>query len=220
MNGISIVIPAYNESAGITATVEAVCKMLRDNSFVGEVIVVSDGSEDDTAYQAFKAGAVVWSHHWNMGYGAALKTGIMHSQYDTIVTLDADSTYPAEEIPKLIDCHNGYNLVSGRRMFKENMSFIRSIGNKFFAAVASTLLGRKIYDISSGMKVFNKSTYEYRLLPLPNTLDFMVAMTVKVINHGVDFVEKPIAYNPRKGKSKLNPITDGVRFLRTIILTR
>ncbi|CAG0944405.1 partial heptose III glucuronosyltransferase, partial [Anaerolineae bacterium] len=99
---VSVVIPAFNEAGHVHEEVTQIVRVLHAHGIVHEIIVVDDGSQDQTAARALQAGARVLQHRPNRGYGASLKTGIIAARYDAIVITDADGTYPAEEIPTLL----------------------------------------------------------------------------------------------------------------------
>src|SRR6516162_1619918 len=99
---VSIIIPAYMEQAGVASQIRNVLEVMRSQGMTYEVVVVDDGSEDATTEKAIEAGARVLRKPQNHGYGAAIKTGILAAAYDTIVIIDADGTYPADQIPTIV----------------------------------------------------------------------------------------------------------------------
>jgi len=215
---LSVIIPALNEEEGIGGTLDEIKKSL-DGRYEYEIVVVDDGSKDRTGDIAKSKGARVIRHPVNKGYGAAIKTAVEGSRYDTICLLDADATYPSPQIPDLMDAFTGDGcIVSGSRFMGKNMGMpiIRKIGNKFFVILASTLMMHRISDISSGMKIFTKKTFN-DLQPLPDDLDMIVVMTLRTLKRKMKFVEIPIEYRGRMGSSKLSAVREGFRFLRTII---
>jgi|WetSurMetagenome_2_1015567.scaffolds.fasta_scaffold172835_2 glycosyltransferase involved in cell wall biosynthesis len=217
---LSVVIPAYNEEEGIGATLAEVHRALTGLGDY-EVVVVDDGSTDRTAEIAGRDARVI-RHERNMGYGAAIKTGVAKCAYETICLLDADCTYPPSAIPSLLERFSGDGcIVSGSRFLGSNrgMPLMRMVGNTFFTNFASLLLMRRVSDISSGMKVFTRSTFN-GLEPLPDTIDLMLSMTMKAVTGGLTFIEVPIDYNGRRGVSKLSVLRDGLRFFVTIVRCR
>ncbi|MBD3388034.1 MAG: glycosyltransferase [Candidatus Altiarchaeales archaeon] len=216
---LSVVVPALNEEDGVGETVEEVRAALA--GVTHEIVVVDDGSSDRTGEVAESAGARIIRHETNRGYGAAIKTGVENSSYGVICLLDADHTYPPAAIPKLLGEFKGDGcIVSGSRFLGVNagMPFIRKLGNTFFIYLTSILLMKRVYDVSSGMKVFSKTTFD-ELQPLPDTLDMMIVITIRSHKRGYLFREVPIGYDDRKGASKLSAFREGVRFLTTIVRT-
>jgi glycosyltransferase involved in cell wall biosynthesis len=180
-------------------------------------------------------------HPRNKGYGAALKTGFQaasalhHAPSDggknrkdgstnperLIGFLDADGTYPPEFFPQLcLAANQGAELVVGSRRSgaSSEMPFVRRVGNLIWASLVSLLSGQRVMDPASGMRVFNTSTLE-KLYPLPDGLNFTPVMSMRAVHEGVKLLELPIPYKERLGRSKLNIVRDGLRFLQTIIWT-
>jgi len=224
---LSVVIPALNEENGIDAILQRVLAQREGLAASGiqslEVIVVDDGSKDRTA-ERIRAYADVRliQHPQNRGYGAALKTGFNAARGDLLAFLDADGTYPPESFPELcraIEQHDA-DLIIGSRMLsgESEMPMVRRIGNTIFAALLSIVGSRKISDSASGMRVFRRESLPI-LYPLPDGLDFTPAMSTRAVYEGLNMVEVPIPYKERVGRSKLNPLKDGIRFLRSILWT-
>ena len=224
---LSVVIPALNEENGIDAILERVLAQRAGLAAAGiralEVIVVDDGSKDRTAdrIRAFSDVRLI-QHPVNRGYGAALKTGFNAATGDLLAFLDADGTYPPESFPELcraVEEHDA-DLIIGSRMLsgESEMPLVRRIGNTIFAALLSIVGSRKISDSASGMRVFRRESLPI-LYPLPDGLDFTPAMSTRAVYEGLNMVEVPIPYKERVGRSKLNPLKDGIRFLRSILWT-
>ena len=158
---ISVIIPAYNEENAIENTVRNAFLALNQSEFQpAEVIVVDDGSTDNTSKEAEKAGAKVMQHPHNIGYGRSLKDGIRAATYDTIVILDGDGTYPVEEIPNIVRrYHSGFDMVVGERRGKHyHESLLKKGLRLILQALVEFTSGRKIPDINSGLRVFSKAT--------------------------------------------------------------
>ncbi len=216
---LSVVIPALNEEEGIGRTIDDLNKTLKGLEY--EIIVIDDGSTDNTSKIVNEKKAVLVRHKVNKGYGAAIKTGIKKSKFDTICLLDADHTYPPDEIPHLMSHYTELGgIISGSRFLGTNtgMPIIRKLGNMFFIRLTSLLLLKRVHDVSSGMKIFSKDTIE-KLKPLPDTLDMMLVITIRAIKKGISFKEIPITYMDRKGASKLSAFKEGARFFKTIVKT-
>lgn len=226
---LSIVIPAYNEEKGLREILQrtlSVCSHLSHEipqvSAV-DLIVVNDGSNDQTAevVQSFPQARLV-NHSINQGYGAALKSGFAAAKGDLIAFLDADGTYLPESIPLLVRTaiESGADMVIGSRMSgpSRGMPRHRRAGNWFYAWLLSWVIGQKISDSTSGLRVFRKSILP-TLQPLPDGLNFTPAMSTRALYEGLKLIEVPIPYEKRVGKSKLNLFHDGFRFLDSIFST-
>jgi glycosyltransferase involved in cell wall biosynthesis len=224
---LSVVIPALNEENGIDAILQRVLAQRDGLAAVGidelEVIVVDDGSKDRTADRIRTYSDVrLIQHTVNRGYGAALKTGFNAATGDLLAFLDADGTYPPEAFPELcaaVETHNA-DLIIGSRMLsgESEMPLVRRVGNTIFATMLSIVGSRKISDSASGQRVFRREMLPI-LYPLPDGLDFTPAMSTRAVYEGINMVEVPIPYKERVGRSKLSPLKDGVRFLRSILWT-
>jgi glycosyltransferase involved in cell wall biosynthesis len=226
VDGLSVCIPVYNESAGVAETIrrclacEPALKRAGVSAF--EVIVVDDGSRDDTAEHVRKFPVRLIQHAVNRGYGAALKTGFSAARYDLVGFLDADATYPPESFPDL--CRpvlaGRADLVIGSRMSgaDSQMPLTRRLGNFFFARLLTVIGRTDVSDTASGMRVFRKSALGM-LSPLPDGLNLTPVMSTRAAHEAVRVVEVPISYEEREGRSKLNVVKDGLRFLETIVWT-
>lgn len=229
MATLSIVIPAYNEESGIEAISQRVlasrAEIIQASDTIDDVelIVVNDASRDRTAEIAASIkGVTVITHEVNKGYGAALKTGFHAARGEYLGFLDADGTYPPELFPRL--CRNlaetRADMVIGSRFGGEasEMPVQRYIGNKLFAYLLSWLVGQRIRDTASGMRIVRREVLD-RLMPLPDGLHFTPAMSTRALHEDMRVTEVPIPYSERVGRSKLNPLVDGVRFLKIILGT-
>lgn len=226
MTTLSVVIPAYNEEDGIAKIAQRVLAIKKDLQRVGiedlELLVVDDGSQDQTAHIAEGIeGLRLIQHPHNKGYGAALKTGFNQAKGELIGFLDADGTYPPEFFPQLcVEAINGSDLVIGSRMSgaDSQMPITRRIGNLFFANLL-TLIGRQpVSDSASGMRVFKREVLE-RIYPLPDGLNLTPVMSTRAIHEGIHMSEVSIPYSERLGRSKLSVVRDGTTFLHSIVWT-
>jgi hypothetical protein len=221
---LSVVIPALDEAAAIADVIERVLALrphLARRHIVGpEVIVVDDGSRDDTGEIARRvAGVRVIRHRETRGYGAALKTGLACAQGDLVAFLDADGTYPPESFPQLCEVAlDGTDLVIGSRMAAgaNGMPATRRLGNRLFAALITLLGDRRVHDCASGMRVIRRSALA-RLYPLPDGLNFTPIMSLRALHEGLAVEEVPIAYAERIGESKLRVGRDGLRYAQSIL---
>lgn len=212
---VSVVIPAYNEKEGLEPTI----KEMPD--IVDEIIVVDDGSSDGTYEIAKKLGVEVCQHEINRGKVAAIKTGIDKASGDIIVLTDADYTYPAENITDFVEeINKGADLVIGSRFLGgvgvQNITRFNRMGNKIFSFIATYVSGQSISDAQSGFRAFRKDFLKI-LGVEAKSLEFETEMTVKAAKHGYTVKEIPIDYRKRLGKSKLNPIIDGLKMSKALI---
>jgi len=223
---LAVVIPAYNEEDGIAEILDRVLSIKPGLEALGvagpEVIVVDDGSKDCTPEIVKSYSNVrLIRHQKNRGYGGALKTGFANAEGNLLSFLDADGTYPPEHFPELCkEILSGAEVVVGSRMAgaKSEMPKTRRLGNLIFARLVSIIGNRKVTDSASGMRVFRREALA-RMYPLPDGLNFTPVMTTRAIHEGIKIVEVPIPYSERLGRSKLSVVNDGLRFLKSILLT-
>jgi glycosyltransferase involved in cell wall biosynthesis len=219
----SIVIPCFNEEYAVKATVEQILQHVDADGY--EIIVVDDGSHDRTPailteIQASHENIRVATHQRNLGYGAALKTGIRSAQSEYIVITDADGTYPNEKIPDLVQrCQDQDMVVGARTGANVTYSKIRSVPKFFLKRWVSWLARQDVPDINSGLRVFRKDVAEKYFGILSDQFSFTITITLALLTnyHKVLFV--PIDYHARVGKSKIRPVRDTLRFLALILRT-
>lgn len=220
----TVVVPCFNEEQVIRDTVVGIAAQLVDGA-TGRVIVVNDGSKDrsprllaDLAREIPKLEVV--SHERNLGYGAALKTGIARAKTDLIVITDADGSYPIDQIAALArDCAD-FDMVVGARTGPEvTYSKLRSIPKAFLTLWVSWIARQKVPDINSGMRAFRKTVVERYIRILPDTFSFTTTLTLALLTNyrPVKFV--PINYMARVGSSKIEPVRDTLRFITLIVRT-
>ena len=216
---VSVVIPAYNEADHLAGQLRALGEVLESTGWSYEVIVVDDGSEDGTGETALSSGVRVLRHQRNRGYGAALKRGIEAARHGWILITDADGTYPASAIPRLLERAAENEMVVGARTTdKVQIPFSRRPAKWFLRWLASYLAGQAIPDLNSGMRLMRRDLVErYRHL-LPSRFSFTTTITLAAAcnGHAVEFV--PIDYAARLGESKIRP-WDTYDFLLLILRT-
>jgi glycosyltransferase involved in cell wall biosynthesis len=218
---VTVVIPAHNEAQAIGRVVSEVYAALssegRPASHV-EVIVVDDGSSDDTARIAEEAGARVIRHETNIGYGAALKTGIRAATHDIIVTTDGDGTYPAAVIPHLVEELARCDMAVGARIGPDvHIPIERRPAKWLLTKLAVYLAQKPIPDLNSGLRAFRRSEV-MRFLPLcPNGFSFSTTITLAYLCNDMTVHYLPINYHPRVGKSKIRPLRDTKNVFVTIV---
>lgn len=203
---ISVIIPAYNEENAVGPQVEAIRCVLTSQGITHEVIVVDDGSQDKTTERAFQAGAHVLSHPENRGYGAALKTGILASKYDVIVIIDADGTYPSDQIPTLVAQLKNADMVVGSRTGKQvHVPLLRRPAKWLLGWLAARIAGRPIPDLNSGLRAFRRECALQYFSILPNRFSFTTTITLAMLGDDYRVVYHSIDYYKRVGESKITP---------------
>lgn len=226
MSTLSIVIPAYNEEKAIGAIVER-CLAARDHIKDGtgvtgvEIIVVNDGSSDRTAEVGRQYPDITLiSHPVNRGYGVAIKTGFATATGDLVSFLDADGTCEPRFFRDLVlALERGRADISiGSRLNPQSkMPVTRLVGNILYALLLGALSNRSVTDTASGMRVIRRASLS-RIFPLPDGMHFTPAMSAKALfDEELAIVETPMPYHERVGASKLRVLSDGVRFLRSIV---
>ena len=203
---VSVVIPAFDEEGGIGATVEAVRAALATTGRAFEILVVDDGSTDRTAARAAAAGAEVVALPENRGYGAALKAGIRRAQHDVVAIIDADGTYPADAIPRLLAHAEKYDMVIGSRTGENvNIPALRRPAKWLLGRLASYLVGREIPDLNSGLRVMQRRLVERFEHLLPQGFPFTTTSTMAALSSDALVRFEPIDYHARVGQSKIRP---------------
>ncbi len=209
-SNLSIILPAYNE-AGVVGTV---VQGLRESFPHAEILVVDDRSRDETAEEASAAGARVISHKYNMGNGAAIKTGALHATGDVLVFMDADGQHSAENVRALLTkIDEGYDMAIGARDSDGQANRRRHFGNGLLNRLASVLTGHRIDDLTSGFRAARANTFRQFLYLLPNGFSYPTTSTMAFLRSGHSVAFVPIKVHKRKGASKISLAKDGVRFL-------
>ncbi len=210
---ISVVLPAKNEAQGLERTLPALRACLPD----AEVIVVNDGSTDDTAAIAAAHGATVLSSPYAMGNGAAIKRGARAASGDVIVFMDADGQHDPYLIPQLLaKLDEGYDMVVGARDASGQASAGRSLANAFYNELASWMTGHKVEDLTSGFRAVRADKFSEFMHLLPNGFSYPTTSTMAFFRSAYAVAYVPIPVAARIGKSHIKPFRDGVRFLLII----
>ena len=212
---VTIIIPAHNEEEGIADVINGV-KGLNTGY---EMIVVDDGSTDNTYKLVAETGVKVIRHPYNKGYGAALKTGIRNANADVVLFMDADGQHQPSDIKKLIQYVGEYDMVVGARTKKSKISLLRRPGKKVLGITANYLSGMKIPDLNSGFRAIKKNVAMEFMHILPNTFSLSTTITLALITSGYNVKYVPIEAPERVGTSKIKPFRDGFRFLLMIVRT-
>ena len=210
MSSLSIVIPAKNEAGAIGAAVAGAKEACPE----AEIIVVDDGSDDDTAGVAKEAGATVVRHPESLGNGAAVKAGARAATGDIIAFMDGDGQHSAAEFASLLEkLDDGYDMVIGARDSGSHANVGRLYANGIYNVVASWLTGRRIPDLTSGFRVVRAALFKQFLYLLPNGFSYPTTITMAFLRAGYPITFETIPVDKRVGKSHIRPIRDGVRFM-------
>jgi len=212
---ISIIIPARNEQEGLKVLLPVLTQKFKS----AEIIVVNDGSEDDTVAVAKQFSSVrVVSHPYRLGNGAAIKTGVRAASSDILVFMDADGQHDPEDIPRLLQKLNeGYKMVVGARSLSSHASFSRRIANMFYNRLASIMTGYNIEDLTSGFRVTCRRDFKRFLYLLPNGFSYPTTSTMAFFRSALPVGYVPIKASVRQGKSHIKPLKDGLRFFVIIL---
>jgi len=217
---VSVVIPCLDEAETITECVTSAQAVLEENGFVGEVLVVDNGSTDGSGDLARAAGAVVVDEP-RRGYGSAYLAGLAAARGDYIVMVDADLTYDFREIPRFVEeLGKGAQLVVGNRMGGLQpgaMPLLSRLGNPLLSGFLNALHRTNVHDTHCGMRALRRG-----VLPVLNMrtvgMEFASEMVIRATSERLDVREIPIQLHPRVGASKLSPFRDGWRHLRLILV--
>ncbi|MGA7459386.1 MAG: glycosyltransferase family 2 protein [Candidatus Korobacteraceae bacterium] len=204
---ISVVIPAYNEAGMVGAQIESVRDVMDGAGYPYELIVVDDGSQDETGNIVRQHDAILVSKKYNRGYGAALKTGIAAAKYDWILIIDADGTYPVESIPQLLQSLPDFDMVVAARTGKHvHIPLIRRPMKWVLGRLANYLAGHPIPDLNSGLRVFRKSLAQRFEQLLPSGFSFTSTITMSLLLNDYRVLYIPIDYHKRVGLSKVRAL--------------
>lgn len=220
---ISVIVPIHNEQADLEQNLRQIQQVLYKSLPVHELILVDDGSTDNS-YQIMRSlpGAVCLQHKENLGYGAALKTGLRKAQGQWLLIIDADGTYPPTEINKLLPNYADYEMVVGARTGDiVKIPAARKPAKWILSKLANFLARKKIPDLNSGLRLFRKATAERFLHLLPDGFSFTTTITLAMLSDNLPVKFVPINYlnRPKKSRSKINPIGDFYNFIMLIIKT-
>jgi len=210
---VSILIPAYNEAQVIGDVVTKIKTLYPDF----EIIVINDGSTDDTGAVARAAGALVYSHPRNIGNGAAVKSGIRFASGKILVFMDGDGQHEPKEIATLLKYIPEFEMVVGARPKGYQASWGRGLANKIYNWLASYVAKFPVQDLTSGFRAVKSEIARNFLYLLPNTYSYPTTLTLGVLRSGRSLKYVPIKTENRKlGKSKIKVFRDGILFFLII----
>ncbi|MBU1712457.1 MAG: glycosyltransferase family 2 protein [Proteobacteria bacterium] len=210
---ISVILPTYNEAD----TIGDLVLKIKDLYPGFEVIVVNDGSTDNTAEAAKNAGADVYSHPYNIGNGAAIKSGIRVASGDILVFMDGDGQHDPSDIAGLLKFMPDYDMVVGARSMKGQASLGRALGIKVYNWLASYVAKFHVQDLTSGFRAVKSKIARSFIYLLPNTYSYPTTLTLSVLRNGWSLKYVPIEIRARSaGESNIKILKDGVRFFMII----
>lgn len=211
---VTILLPAYNEAGVIGETIRAIRTLHPDF----EILVVDDGSTDNTMREAMEAGANVWPHPYNMGNGAAIKSGLRCARGEWVLMMDADGQHKPEDIARLLEHKDRYDMVVGARTRQSETSAHRDLANWVYNRFASYVTRFKVEDLTSGFRLVRLSVARQFIYLLPNTFSYPSTLTLGYLRSGRTVKYIPIQTKARVGKSKIKLLKDGARFF--LIITK
>ena len=212
---ISIIIPVFNEADKLSELLNAIRALRLASS---EIIVIDDGSTDGSSDVAMNAGANVVRHPYNIGNGAAIKTGIRAAHGRLLVFMDGDGQHKPQDIPKLLVQAKHYHMVVGARAKGSKRRFHRYAANVVYNLLASYVTRFSVKDLTSGFRLLSRLDALRFIDLLPNTFSYPTTLTLAFLRSGFTVKYVPIQTLYRSGQSKISLVTDGVRFL--LIITK
>jgi glycosyltransferase involved in cell wall biosynthesis len=210
---ISIIIPAKNEGSSLSTLLPKLVSKYPD----AEIIVVNDGSTDNTDEVCQSLSIKSIKHPKSLGNGASIKRGAREAKGDILVFMDGDGQHDPEHIDVLLNTlHQGYDMVIGARSKEGQANIFRHSANAFYNKFSSWITGQKVLDLTSGFRVVRAEKFKQFIYILPNGFSYPTTITMCFMRSGFPITYIPISVNKRLGKSHLKPIKDGIRFLLII----
>ncbi|MBU6949953.1 glycosyltransferase family 2 protein [Hahella sp. HN01] len=210
---ISVVIPAKNEAENLKRVIPELLALYPD----AEVIVVDDGSTDDTGSYCQQQGVKLVTHKYSKGNGAAVKAGARASTGDVLVFMDADGQHSPKEVHTLLmKLDEGYDMVVGARDKGAQANIGRYLANNLYNKLASLMVDQKVEDLTSGFRAVRADKFKRFLHLLPNGFSYPSTITMAFFRMGYSVGYQKVAVGRREGKSHIRPIHDGFRFLLII----
>jgi glycosyltransferase involved in cell wall biosynthesis len=213
---VSLVVPAHNESESIGEVLDGAIKVMKSLGRPWEIIVVDDGSADSTLDSIKDRPVKIVSHPYNIGNGAAIKTGIRHANGEVLVLMDADGQHNPQDITKLIAAIGPYDMVVGARTNGFDYNKHRAIANHCYNLLASYVAHFAVKDLTSGFRAVKSEVLRRFIYLLPNTFSYPSTLTLALLRAGYSLRYEPILTSSRPGKSKIKLFSDGVRFVLII----
>lgn len=211
---VSIVIPAKNEAEGLKKLLPELISLYPDC----EIIVVNDGSDDTTSEVCCEYDINMIVHPYSKGNGASIKTGARAASGDYIVFMDGDGQHQATDVERILfKVNQGFDMVVGSRStIQDQANIIRGLANRVYNRIASYMVGQKIEDLTSGMRVVDRKKFLRFLTLLPNGFSYPTTSTMAFYRSGYTVGFEKIDVKKRKGSSHINIFKDGIRFFLII----
>jgi glycosyltransferase involved in cell wall biosynthesis len=209
----TVIIPAFNEGAAVGAVVSS----LRSIAPWREIIVIDDGSTDDTSEHAASAGALVLRHPYNKGNGASVKTGIRRASGDFVLVIDGDGQHQPKDAMRLVQHLGEYDLVVGARARGSQAGATRRVGNDVLNAIAGYLAERRIPDLTSGFRAARRDCLVEFIHLLPNGFSTPTTTTLAFLRAGYNVRFEPVEAMRRTGESKIRLTSDGPKFFLILL---
>ncbi|HCI12761.1 MAG: glycosyl transferase [Gallionellales bacterium GWA2_60_142] len=211
---LTLVIPARNEAEGLRHLLPEVVTILPN----AEIIIVNDGSDDDTLAVCAEFPVRVFSHPYPKGNGASVKSGARAANGDVLVFMDADGQHQPQDIPLLLEkLAQGYDMVVGARSRGSQAGAHRAFANGFYNWLSSWMVGQKVDDLTSGFRAVKADKFRKFLYMLPNGFSYPTTITMSFFRAGYSVGYVPIHAPKRIGNSShMRIMRDGVRFLLII----
>lgn len=220
MKPISVVIPAYNEANGIANVIKRVKAFMDKEKIEHEIIVVNDCSTDNTASAASGLGATIISHPVNRGYGASLTTGLKKAKFDNVLIMDADESYPVDDIGRLLPYVDDFDMVVGARQGKYyHGSLMKRLSRMVFYMLLGYVTGEKVPDANSGLRIFKKDVVMRFEDDFCSGFSFTTTITIILLSNKYTIKFVPINYMSRTGKSKVRHLRDTARTIQILLHT-
>ncbi len=217
---LSVVLPVYNEEDAVADTVREIIEQLTSQKMTYEIVLVDDGSVDASAARVENIdnpAVRLVQHPYNIGNGAAVKTGIRQARGKYILLMDADGQHLPRDIPRFLELADRYDMVVGARSNPANSAVHRNIANGLYSRFAAYVCNHPIEDLTSGYRLIRAEVAKSFVYLLPNTFSYPSTLTLAVIRAGYSLTYIPIEVNRRIGRSKINLIVDGTRFFMIIL---
>lgn len=211
---LSIILPAKNEAVGLLQ----VLPVLRSSFPEAELIVVDDGSTDNTGAVCEQFGVRRLRHPYSMGNGAAIKSGARYASGEVLLFMDADGQHDPIDIARLLaKLDEGFEMAVGARSWDTHASLARRIANNIYNLLATYMTGKRIDDLTSGFRAARARHFKRFLYLLPNGFSYPATSTMAFFRSGLPVAYVPIRAKAREGKSHIRLMNDGLRFLMIIL---
>jgi polyisoprenyl-phosphate glycosyltransferase len=215
---VTVLLPCYNEEEALAKVVGDIRTALDGTKYSYEILVVDDGSTDKSASIAESLACRVVRHTVRRGSGASRKTGILAAQGNIVAMLDADATYTAMDIPKMLDYFPDFDQVNGARTSEQGtLLVLRSLTKRLIRTFINLLTNQKIPDLNTGLKAFKRDIMLRYLWMIPDGFSCVTTMTMAFLANGHRVKYIPTEYHKRIGLSKFNPTKDTYKHLRGVL---